>query len=254
MTCVAIALALSRPHPNQYSQPEALRTLWRGFCDATVSPLLVFSNARFTGEPDVAGLRYFHAGEDSPDKLNDHYTGVGEVMATSEVGRLLFACGQNVRVRRAAVMSWDEARSSNVIYLGSPAENLALRERPERASFMFANGGIVNSEPAKGELPLYINSGSQVWALITLRRGLRSDRNELILAGINTLGTQAAADFVCDETRARDLLGKLGVRDGDRVQDFQAVISVQVSGGVPTGTTLAALRVKGSSARPANAK
>jgi hypothetical protein len=97
-------------------------------------------------------------------------------------------------------------------------------------------GGIVNVHPAAGEEAIYfgpVRPYNYDYAIIALLPNLRPERKVLILAGTNTYGCQAAAEFV---TRA-DLLGELyehlGIPKGAKLPDFEALLKVGVSGGVP---------------------
>jgi hypothetical protein len=65
----------------------------------------------------------------------------------------------------------------------------------------------------------------------------------LILAGITTISTQAAAEFVCHEESLALLLNKMGVKRGGHVPFFEALLNVTVLDGVPIQEQVQALRV-----------
>ena len=60
----------------------------------------------------------------------------------------------------------------------------------------------------------------------------------LILAGTNTYGCQAAAEFVTSAGMLEDLYKRLGVSKGKKLPDFEALLQVSVSGGVPVKANL----------------
>ena len=104
-------------------------------------------------------------------------------------------------------------KSENIIVLGSPAENLFLRDLPQKQELIFRplkdeqgrnTFGVVNTKPRPGEQKVYLArqdgpSRSQItedYAVISLLQGLDARNRLFILAGITTLGTQAAAEYV----------------------------------------------------------
>jgi len=62
------------------------------------------------------------------------------------------------------------------------------------------------------------------------------------LAGITTIGTQAAAEYVCRQDSLEQLLRRLNVSGNGEMKPFEAVLRVKVARGVPVGTDLVALR------------
>ncbi|MBI1792534.1 MAG: helix-turn-helix domain-containing protein [Acidobacteria bacterium] len=234
--------------------PAPLRTFWKGFIDTVDAPLVVYSNAEFVGRPET-GMRYFDPAVDPPAKaLMDHYTGVGEVLAIHELDRVFFAFRHPLRVRRGRLLSWDDAKNSDVIFIGSPSENLSLRELRGTQRFVFqrdtttARRGdltLVNTQPAPGEPAVYYATTglpiTEDYGLVGLVPGLNPARWVLVLAGITTFGTQAAVEFVCRPASLQPLLARLGAPENGPVPSFEAIIRVKVSGGVPVQTELVAL-------------
>lgn len=78
---------------------------------------------------------------------------------------------------------------------------------------------------------------SEDFAVVSVLKGL-SERNRLmILAGINTFGTQAAVEYVTQPEYLRDLTSHLNIAPPGEAPQFpsyyQVVLKVKVSGGVP---------------------
>lgn len=228
---------------------------WHHFFDAGEEPLVIYSNAEFVGRPET-GLRYFQPGTDTNSQILDHYTGVGEVMAIHELDAIAGLFHRELRIKRGRLISWDDARNANIIFVGSPSENLSLREVPATHDFAFQVIGqgprsgdlaIVNLHPKAGEKPVYLGSAghpvTEDYGLIEMVPGLTAQHHILILAGTTTFGTQAAVEFVCRPKRLEELLTALtGSPAGKLNTPFGAVIRVQISGGVPIQTELVALR------------
>jgi hypothetical protein len=238
--------------------PVAYQTFWKGFVSGPSEPWVVFSNAAFVGRPET-GMRYRNPAEDSHALILDHYTGVGEVLAVHELDRVFHLFGQEVRVKRGSLFSLDDAKNNDLIFVGSPAENLSLRDIPMSQQFAFqrlASGprkgdlAVVNLHARTGEPPYFIGSPSTAplsedYAVISLMKGLDPSNSVLILAGASTIGTQAAVEYVCHEDSLNQLLTRLGAVPDTELKPFEVVLRVKVARGVPVESDIVALRHEG---------
>ena len=75
-------------------------------------------------------MRCFDSARDSRDTILDHYTGVGEVLAVHALDRTFGLLHRQIRVKRGSLLSLDDVKNNDMIFVGSPAENLTLREIP----------------------------------------------------------------------------------------------------------------------------
>ncbi len=237
--------------------PASFQTFWRVFTSGPDEPWVIFSNGAFIGRPET-GMRYFNASRDNRSKILDHYTGVGEVLAVHELDRVFNVLHHDIRVKRGSLLSLDDAKNNNLIFVGSPAENLSLLEIPGTQEFLFrrmtsgprkGDLGLVNVHPEPGEAQVFLaTSGpplTEDYAVVALVKGLNPGRSVLILAGTTTIGTQAAVEYVCRQNSLEELLLRLSVGDTGEVKPFEAVLRVKVTRGVPVETQLVALRKTG---------
>jgi len=235
--------------------PAVFTTFWKPFVSAPEEPWVIFSNGAFVGRPET-GMRYFNPALDShPRVILDHYTGVGEVLAVHDLDRVFNLLHRQIRVKRGSLFSLDDAKNNDLIFVGSPAENLTLRDIPSTKNFVFqrlttgdrrGDLAIANLHPQDGEPSHFLGSPAneslvEDYSVIALVRGLDPVRSVLILAGTTTIGTQAAVEFVCDENSLAQLLQKLNAAKNG-VQPFEAVLRVKVTRGVPVETSIVALR------------
>lgn len=112
-----------RPRPGaavNEQVPAVLKTFWAGFVDGPERPWVVFSNAEFVGRPET-GMRYFDPARDARTGILDHYTGVGEVLAVHELDRVFTLLHHGIRVKRGRLLSLDDAKNNDLIFIGSPA-------------------------------------------------------------------------------------------------------------------------------------
>lgn len=245
----------ARPASDAPSRPVALRVFWKGFLTGPEEPLVVFSNAAFVGLPD-SGVRYFDPARDRGQKIFDHYTGVGEVLAVHSLDYAFDQLHQKIRVKRGSLFSLDDAKNNDLIFVGSPTENLTLLEIPGTQDFVFksvpsgirkGNTEIINVHPQPGEPKEFLATPAnealtEEFAVIALVKGLDPSHSVLILAGTTTIGTQAAVEYVCQQNSLEELLARLSVSNSGELKPFETVIHVKVAKGVPVGSELVALR------------
>src|ERR1700730_2482919 len=238
--------------------PLAYQIFWSRFATAPQPPWVIFSNANFVGRPPK-NMRYFNPSTDSREVILAHYTGVGEVLAIHELDRVFGLLNRQLRVKRGALFSLDDVRNNDLIFIGSPAENLTLLEIPGTQEFVFrrVNSGprmgdmeVINVHPAAGESEVFLASPTsqsvvEDYAIVGLMPGLDPSHSMLILAGTTTVGTQAAAEYVCREDSLAELLQRLGISTSGDLKPFEALLRVKVTHGVPVKTDLLAVRTKG---------
>ena len=259
-----LAVAIDRAFPHRTAEahptveagnsPAAVRTFWMGFLSGHQQPWVVFSNAPFVGRPDT-GMRYYNATRDGKAPILDHYTGVGEVLAVHALDDVFRQLQQQLRLKRGSLFSLDDAKDNDLIFIGSPSENLTLLDIPSTREFTFhrlnccsrvGNVEIVNAHPLPNEAHEYQASPSnevltEDYAVVALEKGLDPTHSVLILAGTTTIGTQAAVEYVCQQNSLEELLSRMGVTSATNLKPFEAVIRVKVARGVPVSTELVAL-------------
>lgn len=270
-----IASGAARNGDSEYltraaQERHAVAPLWGELLRQTEPVLVVFSNTVFHGTYEE-GMKLYNslnalAGRDgSPasaatangqtaQPMIDHYTGIGEVMGVYFLGDFFARMHQPYRLKRSLLLTWDDAKTENIVVLGSPAENLFLLDLPQQQDFTFRwlrdeqgrhVNAIINTSPLPGEQECYLArqygpSPSQIsedYAVISLLHGLSENNRLLILAGINTFGTQAAAEYVTRPEYIKDLISHLNTApSGEPLQlprFYQVLIRVKVNGSVP---------------------
>jgi hypothetical protein len=239
---------------TQNGAPAALQHFWRPFVGGKDEPWVIFSNAAFVGRPEM-GMRYYDPKRDSRGVIFDHYTGVGEVLAVHDLDQVFAEQNRQIRVKRGSLFSLDDAKSNNLIFVGSPSENLTLQEIPGTKEFVFqreADGprkgdlAIINEHPQSGEASKFLASPSsepiaEDYAVVAFMPGLNPSQSVLILAGTTTFGTQGAVEFVCHDQNVADLLLRLSSSPTGNVKPFEAVLREKVERGVPVSTQLVAV-------------
>jgi hypothetical protein len=263
ITVAAVLIAAVTLVQSERNAPAAaatagisLREFWHAALPHSEAPLVVFSNAEFVGRPET-GLRYRRPNQDSSEKVFDQYTGVGEVIAIHELDELFDRIDRKFSLKRGRLMNWDDAKNRDLIFVGSPSENLALREIPLNRNFSFeistaaprhGDLGIRNLKPQPGEQEWYFGSTQEQvpmtedYALVELAAGAVSSQRMLLVAGTTTFGTQGAVEFVCREDKVASLLARLGKADSQRIGRLSALLRVRIQRGVPVDSEIVAFR------------
>ncbi len=233
----------------------AFETFWKPFLNGANEPWAVFSNGSFVGRPET-GLRYYDPRKDSGAALWDHYTGVGEVLAVHDLDQVFGLLHRTIRVKRGSLFELDDVKNNDLIFIGSPSENLTLMDIPGTKEFVFrrvASGprkgdlAIVNAHPEAGKPEANLASPSnspltEDYAVVALLPGLSPSRSVLILAGTTTFGTQGAVEYVCRQNSVEELLLRLSVSKTGELNPFEALLRVKIARGVPVESELVTLR------------
>src|SRR5262249_32989068 len=260
------------PGPLKSDSNDLAYPLWGDLLRSNQPVLVAFSNIRFRGTAET-GMKLIKPlttpqsefepsrvegaasrNSESDQVITEHYTGVGEVMGVFSLSDIFCRFGQAFRLKRSLLLNWEDLKTENIVILGSPAENILIRDLPQKQDFVFGlvkdEGqrtafGLANTKPQSGEQRTYLAkqegpSRSQIsedFALISLLRGLESEHRLLILAGITTFGTQAAAEYVTKPEYIRELIAHLNTSPSGKPPSlpayYQILVKVKVNEGVP---------------------
>lgn len=239
--------------------PAAYEIFWSRFLTGPQQPWVIFSNGSFVGRPET-GMRYFNPSSDARAFILDHYTGVGEVLAVHELDHVFSLLNRPIRIKRGALFSLDDAKNNDLIFVGSPSENLTLLDIPGTQEFVFrrlesgprkGDLAVINVHPQPGEPKNFLGTPAnqpttEDYAVVSLLPGLDPSRSILILAGDTTFGTQAAVEYVCRENSVKELLRRLNVSKPSDLKPFEALLHVKIVHGVPVMTDLVSVRDRGN--------
>ena len=247
--------AMAAPSASRTAGP--LAAFWRPFTSGAEEPWVIFSNAAFVGRPET-GMRYYNSRQDSKVAVYDHYTGVGEVLAVHALDDAFGTLERRIRVKRGSLFTLDDVKNNNLIFVGSPSENLSLLDIPNTQEFVFqrvpsgprqGDLSIVSKHPKPGEADTYLASPSNAsltedYSVVGLIPGIGSGRYVMILAGTTTFGTQGAVEFVCRQESVEKLLHEIPGPGAGPIRPFEALVRVKIARGVPVETELVAVRAR----------
>jgi hypothetical protein len=259
-------------------EPNALGSVWEPFLNSGDSTLLVLSNPLVyrlmnAGDSGVVlkgsvelpmdkvvilgqALRDNFAVRNSPPNPRlvlslDTYTGLGEAIGAQRVTDLLRTAGKNVAIKRSRTVSADDLKDHHVILFGSVWSNEWSGKLSVIEDFhVTGQATIENHHPLPGESHEYRSkfdesSGRLIedYALVTVKPNISSSNVVMVLAGLRSAGTEAAAEYVTNKSHLNDLnrrLLELGGRNSPPVY-YQALLRVGVENGIPTTISLIGL-------------
>ncbi|WP_213806044.1 hypothetical protein [Granulicella sp. dw_53] len=218
--------------------------LWSPFLKSSRSTLVIYSNPLFSGNP-VTGLHLVGPDAPTPDPelADDTYTGTGEAAAIYQLSRFFYDRNADFVLKRSRLITWDEARLSNLIFIGASSQNTALHDLPTLSEFSIAlderdRGYIVNQHPRPGEPARFpVQDRTQETAILAFLPGLEPGTHILIFSGLTTIGTQAAVEYACRPENIAALTKQAGLTKRD-LRSFEAVLRVGISKGVGVNTQL----------------
>jgi hypothetical protein len=240
--------AANAPKELSRSQVE-VDEFWRQFLGADQSPVIAYSNDlylttesgnlkvfsgpaadRGTIASDEAvrrGVPEFDLSRNTgPFYFEDDKTDIGEVEGASVLTAQLVRMGLHPMLKRGRVITTYDLESHNVIFLGSPFANKILSQIEGNANFVFRDaskrpsvwgGAIRNLHPLAGESKAYsLERDTNTlafkadYAVVTSLPSITSPRKILVLGGLTTSGTQAAAQFATSPTGVAAMSARLG--------------------------------------------
>ena len=175
--------------------------------------------------------------------------GIGELASVYTLTKLYDSHNARFILKRSLLTTWDEAKTKNLVFIGSVAENMSLRVLQSTTDFTMTTGpgfsGLVNHHPKPGEPLVYSRPEHPLtkdYAVLALLPGVQAGKKMLIFSGLTTFGTQAAVDYVCHPDSAAELLRHITAPNGE-IRPFEAVLETDIGGGVPLQTRLVTIRV-----------
>ena len=257
---------------------DSLGAVWEPFLKGDDPTMLILSNPTVyravTGsDPDVAGRRAIILTPDQATMLTsasggrlplkqdqplqlipafNMYTGIGETIGVFRLSSLLQGAGEQTMLKQSRSIGPEDLRDHDIILLGSVYSNQWSKQLSIKENFVYTTRATIeNLAPAAGEQAEYKaafdeRSGNLLedYALITVTPGVTGERTIMVLAGLYSEGTEAAAEFVTNVTYLNELnqrLRQLGAQSG-APRYYQALLKVRVENAFPTKVSLLTVR------------
>ena len=251
---------------------EQFGPVWEPFLVNSDRTLLVLSNPtvyRFTNPMDTEVLlrksvtlspeQIDHINKTVGDKFmlkhgpgqivlsTDEYTGMGEAIGLARIMDVFRSAGRTPLLKQSRTVSPEDLKNNNVILLGSVWVNEWSGKLPIKEDFVYTTDATIkNNNPQAGEeseySPKFDGEGKLIedYGLITVRPNLSYRNTVMVVAGIHSEGTEAAAEYFTSLDYLKNLnehLRQAGGASGPP-RYYQAILKVAVDNGIPTTISL----------------
>jgi hypothetical protein len=279
LAVISLTLALSnRTLHQQVREAEAQKDsarfgpLWQPFLQDSGEVLVVLSNPvtyRFTNPMDPEAIlrdavtlshdQIKHINEAAGGKFmtrhsggrvtlsTDEYTGMGEAIGLARITELFLKTGRGALIKQSRTVSAEDLKNHSVILLGSVWVNEWSGKLPIREDFTYSTEATIeNQNPRDGEEkaygPKFDEAGSLIedYGLITVKPNISYKYSVMVVAGIHSEGTEAAAEYITNPDYFKDINDQLRLLagSGEPPRYYQALLRVAVDNGMPTKITL----------------
>lgn len=234
------------------SNPPVYRFINQADPDVLTRRAVTLASEQTTALAETIGDKFIVKNNPAPRLIlcTDEFTGIGEAIGLYHVTALFGSVGKSVQLKQSRTVSAEDLKSSNVVTLGSVWTNEWSGKLPINEDFVHTGSAtIINHNPQPGEereyRPAFDASGKLVedYALITLKPNISDKNTVMVLAGIHSEGTQAAAEFATTKEYISALDQRLRQMNGPAgpPQYYQVLLKVAVDNGIPTKMSLAAV-------------
>lgn len=168
------------------------------------------------------------------------FTGAGEASAAFQVAKLLSSRKRQLLLTRSNLLSWQQIVDNDVVFVGPPKFNRQLQAATLTQDIVVEPEGIRNLKPKPGE-PAFLrdvivagaSSEGATHALISRTPGLSGVGELLVIAGNASSDTFAAAEWLTQPQRAKELVERLRGASAEVPRYFQVVLRVEFKQGIP---------------------
>jgi hypothetical protein len=143
---------------------------------------------------------------------------MGEALAAVSLTSFFTRAGVPVHATQSRFVTWETLRQENVIFLGHADSNQWIEPVLKSAPFTLAptdqrnRARILNHQPRPGEQPNYtptLPDANKSYALVSMLPGMDGSHEILVIGGLDTSSTTAAAEFLMRPEQVRELLRRL---------------------------------------------
>jgi hypothetical protein len=261
----------------QMAPTPALSEIWKGVFEPDVKTVIAFTSPRFlrVGSTQIY-LNYLGplsapegtamvAAEHDPyvDKqflqkgqklyFSNGWSGTGEVLAVNRLTGLAAQFRQVPNVIPSRALTLNEARASNVVFIGAPMMNGMIAKIGTESApiYITEHSQILLRRPVAGEPAIYENildpATRQIktcYALFSVMPGVDDNHKTVTSAGIGSWATWGAIEFLTRSNGALQLANALKTADQGKIPDYyQVVVRSDIIDGSVANQSLMAVRV-----------
>jgi hypothetical protein len=176
------------------------------------------------------------------------YTGMGEAIGLHYLTDFFHRTGRSIVLKQSRTLSVEDLKKHNVILLGGVWVNEWSSKLARTDDFVFTGRATIeNRNPRPGEEREYLpqfdrRTGNLIidYGLITIKPNISEANQVILLAGIHSQGTEAAAEYLTERNYLDQLNQRLVQTEPGSPHYFQVLLRVGVENGIPTTITMLA--------------
>jgi hypothetical protein len=235
------------------STMAARKRFWQPYLSGNARNMLVYTDVLFFRDDSGNYLRNIHVNglsggveeirKRAPAKAfhglkpSYHFMSAGEVQSMLALMWLFGRLKASLEVRNSRFTSWNELRSSNLIFLGSARTNPFVDALQTGNNFVISADEIRNLDPREGEEATYCGQRHMEGklekavepAVVTRRPGLAPGTVVTTISSNHGRGVEGAAQFLTLENEVAAALESSGLDDAGKLPDhFQWLLRVHV--------------------------
>ena len=230
------------------SNPPVYRFLNPADPEATVKRSLSLAEEQIRDMERALGDKFITKYTPAPKiaLLPEDYTGMGEAIGLYRLTDMFRTAGRTVTLKQSRNVSAEDLKNQHVILLGSAWVNEWSAKPPVKEDFIYTGRATIeNTAPGPGEESEYKpvfnpDNGNLItdYALITVKPNISDKYTVMVLAGIHSEGTQAAAEYVTSKEYLKELNSRLRQGREKAPRYYQALLKIGVDNGIPTTISL----------------
>jgi hypothetical protein len=243
-------------------------SLWSSLFDSQRPTTIVLSDASLvllqmlTGQlvsltdySDTSYLTQPKMGHDSVLIGSRPYTSLADALLTAQLVQTAAVQHRSISVRYARDVKMRDLNYEDLIFIGSAYSDPWIHEFDENCNFVVQVDEatrrlyFLNKSPQKGEAQHYYAAGgdnrsNENFGLVTYLPNFRHGNNVLLIEGTNSVGTEAAGDFLTDPIYGAHLAQHLNLpADTSSFPHFQLLLKVTTLSNAPSALQVVARRV-----------
>ena len=164
------------------------------------------------------------------------YTSIVDLEASATLARIAVAAHSSLQVRYARDLRPNDLKNGNVILVGAFEANPWVELFERNMNFVLQNDydtrvfSVVNRSPHPGEQThwdsIWDDPQHRVYGVVAFTPNLSGNGNALLIEGTSMAGTEAAWDFVSDDSELLPFLKKIQRPDG-KIPHFELLLMTQ---------------------------
>lgn len=180
----------------------------------------------------------------------DEYACLGEALGLYRITGLFNKVGKNLTLKQSRRLVAEDLKYNDAILMGSSWVKEWVGNAPVRKCFTTGlAASIRNQNLLPGDEREYVakydeETGKLIedYALIAVKPGISERKTVMIVAGTRSEGTQAAVEYITDESYLADLNQRFSRTLGAFPKYFQVLLKVSVDNGIPTDISVIRVR------------